>query len=103
LPSVFRCISERSWIDNADFCSHLSVLHLLFVVTVFWLTQLPFEWHLGTALHRLLLQGRLAMVPFVFETATLRWAPRAHTGFVRGPTELAELVHAGPAQRQRTV
>ena len=78
-------------------------LHLLFVVTVFWLTQLPFEWHLGTALHRLLLQGRLAMVLFVFETATLRWAPRAHTGFVRGPTELAELVHAGPAQRQRTV
>jgi len=78
-------------------------LHLLFVVTVFWLTQLPFEWHLATALHRLLMQGRLVMLLFICETAMLRWAPLAQARFVRGPaTERAELVHAGSAQRQRT-
>jgi hypothetical protein len=73
------------------------------VVTVFWLTQLPFEWHLATALHRLLLQGRLLMLLFIGETATLQWAPLAQARIVRGPaTELAELVNANPAQRQRT-
>jgi hypothetical protein len=50
-------------------------VHLLFVITVFWVTQQPFEWHLGTALHRLLMQSRLVMLLFVFETAIHQWAP----------------------------
>jgi hypothetical protein len=81
-------------------------LHLFFVVTVFWLTQQPFEWHLGAALPRLLLQGRLVMVLFVFETATLRWTPVEQTSIARQPVpppqKFAEVVHASPAQTQRT-
>ena len=50
-------------------------LHVLFVVVVFWLTQRPFEWHLGSAEARLLSQGRLVMVLFVCETAVQQWAP----------------------------
>ena len=50
-------------------------VHLLFIVIVFWLTQQPFEWHLGSAGGRLLSQGRLVMVLFVCETAVQQWAP----------------------------
>jgi hypothetical protein len=76
-------------------------LHLLFVITVFWLTQEPFEWHLGAALHRLLLQGRLVMLVFVFETANLRWARSEEVPIVRPPVaslqKSAGLVHIGRA------
>jgi hypothetical protein len=54
-------------------------LHLLFVTAVFWVTQAPFEWHLGAAMHRLLMQGELIMLLYVFETATLHWAPVPET------------------------
>jgi hypothetical protein len=72
--------------------------HLLFVTTIFWLTQEPFEWHLGSALHRLLLQGRLVMLVFIFETASLRWARSEEVRILRAPVpssaEFAEVVHA---------
>jgi uncharacterized membrane protein YwzB len=64
------------------------VLHVLFVVVVFWATQLPFEYHLAVAGARLLAQGRLVMVLFVFETAVQQWAPIAAAGQV--PTVPAE-------------
>jgi len=77
------------------------VLHLLFVITIFWLTQEPFEWHLGAALHRLLLHGRLVMLVFIFETANLRWAPSEEVPILRqavpSPQRFAGLVHTGRA------
>jgi hypothetical protein len=104
LTAVGVSLHRRETLDRQRrFLLAFVALHLLFVVTVFWLTQLPFEWHLATALHRLLLQGRLVMLLFIGETATRWWAPVAQARIVRGPaTELAELVHANPAQRQRT-
>jgi hypothetical protein len=81
-------------------------VHLLFVMTIFWLTQEPFEWHLAAALPRLLLQGRLVMFLFVFETATLWWTPLEQTSIARqpvpSPQRLAEVVHTGRAQTKRT-
>jgi hypothetical protein len=76
-------------------------LHLLFLITIFWLTQAPFEWHLGAALHRLLSQGRLVMLVFIFETANRRWAPSEEVPIVRqpvpSPQKFAGLVHPGCA------
>ena len=76
-------------------------LHLLFVMTIFWLTQEPFEWHLGAALPRLLLQGRLIMLVFIFETASLRWARSEEVPILRAPVpssaKFAEVVHTGGA------
>lgn len=76
-------------------------LHLLFVITIFWLTQEPFEWHLGAALPRLLLQGMLVMLVFILETASLRWAPSEEVPILRQPVpssqKLAGLVHTGRA------
>jgi len=81
-------------------------LHLLFVMTIFWLTQEPFEWHLGAALPRLLSQGTLVMFLFVFETATLWWTPIEHMSIARqpvpSPQRFAEVVHTGRAQTKRT-
>jgi hypothetical protein len=81
-------------------------LHLLFVITAFWLTQQPFEWHLGAALPRLLLQGRLVMFLFIFETASLWWTPLDQTSLTRqstpSPQKSAEVVHTGRAQTQPT-
>jgi len=81
-------------------------LHLLFVMTIFWLTQEPFEWHLGAALPRLLLQGRLVMFLFVFETATLWWTRIDQMSIARqpvpSPQRFAEVVHTDRAQTKRT-
>ncbi len=60
---------------NRRFLLAFVSLHVLFVVVVFWLTQLPFEWHLASAGPRLLAQGRLVMLLFVCETAVQQWAP----------------------------
>jgi hypothetical protein len=103
LAAVGISLHRRETLDRRRrFLLAFVALHLLFVVTVFWLTQLPFEWHLATALNRLLLQGRLVILLFIFETAT-QWASLAQARIVGTPApELAQLVHADPAQRQRT-
>ena len=107
LAAVAVSLSPREILDRQRrFLLGFVALHLLFVITIFWLTQEPFEWHLGAALHRLLLQGRLVMVLFVLETATLRWTPFEQTSIARQPVptpqKFAEVVHASPAQTQRT-
>jgi len=128
-PTILRAIglyyAQRPWI-TVPFLAALAVslgrgerldrqrrfllgfvgLHLLFVMTIFWLTQEPFEWHLGAALHRLLLQGKLVMFLFVFETATLWCTPLEQTSIARqpvpAPQKFAEVVHTGRARTQRT-
>jgi hypothetical protein len=124
LPTILREIAlyyaERPWITfpflaavgvslvrgeildrQRRFLLGFVALHLLFVITVFWLTQQPFEWHLGTALHRLLLQGRLVMLLFIFETVTLRRASLEEAPILREPVpssqKFAGLLHTGGA------
>ena len=72
---VSASISGKRLDRGRRFLLGFVMLHLVFVTIVFWATQMPFEWHLGSALHRLLLHGRLVMLLFVFETAAREWAP----------------------------
>jgi hypothetical protein len=75
LGAVVSIAARRERLDRErTFLLGFVIVHLLFVIAVFWVTQQPFEWHLSTALHRLLLQGRLVMALFAFETAC-QWAP----------------------------
>ena len=75
LAAVASAAVGRSLDLNRKFLLAFVIGHLLFVVAVFWLTQLPFEWHFGSAGPRLLAQGRLVMLLFVCETAVQQWAP----------------------------
>jgi len=127
-PTIFRAIglyyAQRPWITlpflaavavslvpgerldrHRRFLLGFVALHLLFVMTIFWLTQEPFEWHLGAALPRLLLQGRLVMFLFVFETATLWWTRLEQVSIARqpvpSPQRFVEVVHTDRAQTKR--
>jgi len=75
--AAFACatLSAERLDRQRRFLLSVVTLHVTFVIAVFWLTQLPFEWHLGAASHRLLLQGRLVLMLFVYETAMRQWAP----------------------------
>jgi hypothetical protein len=98
LAAVGVSLVRREVLDRRRrFLLGFVALHLLFVVTIFWLTQQPFEWHLGTALHRLLLQGRLVMLLFIFETASLWGTP------FEEPQILRHAVPAAALDAQRTL